>query len=87
MTTQLIITCSFIHERNYQKERGPPMAVSNKELAKKKATAKLILEAKGLDFDEWLAQKYDEVFSENEEIIQKALKSFKDQTRKLPSQH
>lgn len=63
------------------------MSVTNKELAKKKATTKLILEAKGLDFDEWLAEKYDEVFSENEEIIQKALKSFKDQNKKLLSQH
>lgn len=71
----------------YIRKRGPPMAVTNKELAKKKATAKLILEAKGQNFDEWLAEKYNEVFSENEEIIQKALKSFKDQTRKLPSQH
>ncbi|EOH86312.1 hypothetical protein [Enterococcus pallens] len=61
------------------------MAITNKELTKKKATAKLILEAKGLDFDEWLAQKYDEVFSENEEIIQKALKSFKEQTNRFPS--
>lgn len=71
----------------YIRKRGPPMAVASKELVKKKATAKLILEAKGQNFDEWLAEKYDEVFSENEEIIQKALKSFKDQTRKLPFQH
>lgn len=74
------------------RKRGPPMALTNKELAKKKATAKLILEAKGLDFDEWLAEKYDEVFSENEDVIQKALKSFKEQTKKelikkIPSQN
>lgn len=63
------------------------MTVTNKELAKKKTKAKLILEAQGLDFDEWLAEKYDEVFNENEEIIQKALKSLKEQNKRALSQH
>lgn len=57
------------------------MPISGKELMRKKATAKLILEAKGLNFDEWLAQKYDEVFRDNEDVIQKALKSFKEERK------
>lgn len=71
--------------KEWRRKRGPPMVVTNKELAKKKATAKLILEAKGLDFDEWLAKKYDEVFSENEEIIQKGLKLLKEQAKNKTS--
>lgn len=35
---------------------------------------KLLLEAKGINFDEWLANKYDEVFDENQEAILEALK-------------
>lgn len=54
------------------------MPITSKELAKKKATAKLIIEAKGDNFDDWLAQKYDEVFEENETIIHKALKNYKE---------
>lgn len=58
------------------------MPITSKELAKKKATAKLIIEAKGDNFDDWLAQKYDEVFDENEAIIHKALKSFTEKNNK-----
>lgn len=50
------------------------MAISQKELAKKKSMAKLLIEANGENFDEWLAKKYDETFQENEDVIQKALK-------------
>ncbi|MEQ8150903.1 hypothetical protein [Enterococcus faecalis] len=50
------------------------MAITQKELNKKKTMAKLLLEAKGKNFDEWLASKYDEVFDENQEAILDALK-------------
>ena len=50
------------------------MASTQKELNKKKTMAKLLLEAKGKNFDEWLASKYDEVFDENQEAILDALK-------------
>lgn len=50
------------------------MAITQKELNKKKTMAKLLLEAKGKNFDEWLAIKYDEVFDENQEAILDALK-------------
>ena len=50
------------------------MAITQKELNKKKTMAKLLLEAKGKKFEEWLASKYDEVFDENQEAILDALK-------------
>ena len=50
------------------------MAITQKELNKKKTMVKLLLEAKGKNFDEWLASKYDEVFDENQEAILDALK-------------
>ncbi|EGO6131204.1 hypothetical protein EL436_13490 [Enterococcus faecalis] len=50
------------------------MAITQKELNKKKIMAKLLLEAKGKNFDECLASKYDEVFDENQEAILDALK-------------
>ena len=50
------------------------MAITQKELNKKKTMAKLLLEAKGKNFDEWLASKSDEVFDENQEAILDALK-------------
>lgn len=50
------------------------MAITQKELNKKKTMPKLLLEAKGKNFDEWLASKYDEVFDENQEAILDALK-------------
>jgi len=50
------------------------MTISQKELTKKKTMAKLLLESKGINFDDWLAKKYDEVFDENQEEIVKALK-------------
>lgn len=50
------------------------MAITQKELNKKKTMAKLLPEAKGKNFDEWLASKYDEVFDENQEAILDALK-------------
>ena len=50
------------------------MAITQKELNKKKTMAKLLLEAKGKNFDEWLASKYDEVSDENQEAILDALK-------------
>lgn len=50
------------------------MSISAKELQKKESNTKLILEAKNIQFDDWLAEKYDEVFEENGDTIQKALK-------------
>lgn len=50
------------------------MGISQKELSKKKAMAKLLLEANGKNIDDWLAEKYDEVVYENQEVILQALK-------------
>lgn len=50
--------------------------ISQKELAKKKSMAKLLIEVKGGDFDEWLAEQYDQVISENEATIHDALKFY-----------
>lgn len=47
--------------------------LTQKELAKKKSMAKVLVESQGKDFDDWLAEQYDAVISENEDTIQKAL--------------
>ncbi|EOI51511.1 hypothetical protein [Enterococcus gilvus] len=50
--------------------------ISQKELAKKRSMAKLLVEVNGGDFDEWLAEKYDQAITENETTIHDALKFY-----------
>lgn len=54
------------------------MGITKKELGRKKAKAILILEAQGLSHDDWLAQKYEELFDQSEETIRQALTYFKE---------
>ncbi|GMG66718.1 hypothetical protein [Tetragenococcus halophilus] len=54
------------------------MRVTKKELSRKKAKAILILETQGLSYDDWLAQKYEELFDQSEETIRQALAYFKE---------
>ncbi|BAK95373.1 hypothetical protein [Tetragenococcus halophilus] len=54
------------------------MKISKKDLSRKKAKAILILETQGLSYDEWLAQKYEELFDQSEETIRQALAYFKE---------
>lgn len=54
---------------------------TQKELAKKKSMAKLLVEAKGENFDDWMAEQYDRAVSENEATIQEALEFYKTKQR------
>lgn len=46
---------------------------NNKEMKKAKELAEKILEAQGIDHDEWLYEQYLKVQSENAEIIENAM--------------
>ncbi|CEN25345.1 Uncharacterised protein [[Clostridium] sordellii] len=46
---------------------------NSKELKKAKELAEMLLEAQGIDHDEWLYEQYLKIQSENAEIIESAM--------------
>lgn len=47
--------------------------VSKQDLKKSKEVASLILEAKGINYEDWLYEKHQEVEEESQEVVQQAL--------------
>lgn len=56
------------------------MPISQKELGKKKALAKLIIESEGGNFDDWQAQQYERLVDAHQDTIQKALACYNKQS-------
>ena len=47
--------------------------VSKQDLKKSKEVASLILEAKGINYEDWLYEKHQEVEKESQEVVEQAL--------------